>query len=88
MQRTKVLSTEVSSPTTAGAASSISQATCVRICNDTGGSVIVAVSTFVGAASSIFFTVPDSTVEFLEKAPNDVIWSASALKVTKVGFTN
>jgi hypothetical protein len=27
-------------------------------------------------------------VEFLEKTPNDVIWSSSALKVSKVALTN
>lgn len=88
MQRTKIIATEVATPTTAGTASSISSATCVRICNDTGASVLVAVSTAVGAATSTFFTIPDATVEFLQKNPDDVIWSATALKATKVGFTN
>lgn len=88
MQRTKLIGSELASPTTAGAASSISSASCVRICNDTGNSIVVSISTSVGAATTNTFTVPANTVEFLEKAPNDVIWSASALKVTKVALTN
>lgn len=88
MQRTKLIGTEISSPTTSGAASSIGSASCVRICNDTANSVAVSISTSVGAATTNTFTVPGNSVEFLEKAPNDVIWSATALKVTKVALTN
>ncbi len=88
MQRTKLIGSELASPTTAGAASSISSASCVRICNDTTNSIVVSISTFVGAATTNTFTVPGNTVEFLEKTPNDVIWSSSALKVSKVALTN
>lgn len=88
MQRTKLIGTEVSSPTSAGAASSIGSASCVRICNDTASSVVVSISTSVGAATTNTFTIPGNSIEFLEKTPNDVIWSASALKVSKVALTN
>jgi hypothetical protein len=88
MQRTKLVGSEIASPTSAGAASSIGAASCVRICNDTGNSIVVSISTSVGAATTNTFTVPANTVEFLEKSPTDVIWSASALKVTKVALTN
>lgn len=88
MQRTKIIESEVTTGTTAGTASSIGSATCVRLCNNTGSLVTVGVSTMVGAATTNFFTMPSYAVEFLEKFPNDVIWSSSAIKASKVGFTN
>jgi hypothetical protein len=88
MQRTKILSDIVSIPTTAGTASSISSATCVRIHNDSGSIVTVSISTAVGAGSTFNFSMPANTVEFLEKFPTDVIYASSAVKVNKVAFTN
>ncbi len=88
MQRTKVLATEALTPVTAGAASSIGSASCVRLHNNTSGVATVGVSTIVGAASTIYFSMPGNTVEFLEKLPTDVIWSSPAIAVSKVGFTN
>lgn len=88
MQRTKIFESEVNTGTTAGAASSITNATCVRLHNNTSGIVTVGVSTIVGAATTIYFSMPGNTVEFLEKYPTDVIWTSSAIKAAKVGFTN
>ena len=88
MQRTKIIETEVSTGASAGAATSIGSATCVRIHNDTAGVITVGVSTIVGAASTNYFTMPGNSVEFLEKLPTDVIWTSSSIKATKVGFTN
>jgi hypothetical protein len=88
MQRTKIFESEVDTATTAGAATSISSATCVRLHNSTSGIVTVGVSTVVGAASTVYFSMPANSVEFLEKFPTDVIWSSSAIKASKVGFTN
>ena len=88
MQRTKIFESEVNTGTTAGAASSITNATCVRLHNNTSGIVTVGVSTIVGAATTIYFSMPGNTVEFLEKYPTDVIWTSSAIKASKVGFTN
>jgi hypothetical protein len=88
MQITKVIETQISTPTTAGAATSLNSATCVRLCNDTGGEITVSISTSVGAASSNSFTIPRYNVEFLQKAPTDVIFTSSAIKANKVGFTN
>jgi len=43
----------------------------------------------VGAASTLTFTMPTGTVEFLQKLPTDVIFaSANTVKAAKVGFTN
>jgi hypothetical protein len=88
MQRTKIIESEISTGTSAGAASSIGSASCVRLHNDTGSVVTVGISTVVGAATTNYFTMPGNSVEFLEKFPSDVIWTSSAIKATKVGFTN
>ncbi len=88
MQRTKIIETEVSTGASAGAATSIGSASCVRLHNDTSGIVTVGVSTYVGAATTNYFSIPGNTVEFLEKFPTDVIWSSTSIKAAKVGFTN
>jgi hypothetical protein len=88
MQRTKIIETEVGTGATAGAATSISNATCVRLHNDTSGIITVGVSTIVGAATTNYFTMPANSVEFLEKLPTEVIWTSSSIKAAKVGFTN
>lgn len=88
MQRTKIIETEVSTSTSAGTATSIGSATCVRIHNNTGGIVTVGISTIVGAATTNYFSMPANSVEFVEKLPTEVIWTSSAIKASKVGFTN
>jgi hypothetical protein len=88
MQRTKIIETEVSTGITAGAATSIGSATCVRLHNNTAGIVTVGVSTSVGAATTNYFSMPVGYVEFLEKLPTDVLWTSSAIKAAKVGLTN
>lgn len=88
MQRTKIIESEISTETSAGAASSVSSASCVRLHNNTSGIVTVGVSTMVGAATTNYFSMPGNSVEFLEKFPTDVIWTSSAIKAAKVGFTN
>jgi hypothetical protein len=88
MQRTKIIETEVSTGASAGAATSIGSASCVRLHNNTSGIVTVGVSTLVGAATTNYFSMPGNTVEFLEKFPSDVIWTSTSIKAAKVGFTN
>ena len=88
MQRTKIIETEVSTGASAGAATSIGSASCVRLHNNTSGIVTVGVSTQVGAATTNYFSMPGNTVEFLEKFPSEVIWTSVAIKASKVGFTN
>jgi hypothetical protein len=88
MEITKIITTEVSTPTTAGTASSISDATCVRLFNNQAGIVTVGVSTLVGAATTNFFAMPGSSVEFLQKTSTDVIWTSAVIKANKVAFTN
>ena len=88
MQITKLIETQVSTPTTTGTAISLNSATCVRLCNDTAGEIIVSISTSVGASTSNSFTIPRYSVEFLQKIPTEVIFTSSAIKANKVGFTN
>jgi len=88
MQRTKIIDTEVSTATSAGTATSITNATCVRLHNNTVGVVTVGVSTSVGAATTNYFSMPANTIEFLEKLPSDVIWTSAVIRAAKVGLTN
>ena len=88
MQRTKIIESEVSTGGDAASASSIGSASCVRLHNDTSGSITVGVNTIVGAATTVFFSMPGNSVEFLEKIPSDVIWTSASIKAAKVGFTN
>lgn len=89
MQRTKIIATEVAMPTTAGAASSISEATCVRLYNGSGAAATVSISTAVGAASTNTFTMATGSVEFLQKSSTDVIFASSgSVLAAKVGLTN
>ena len=85
---TKIVTTQVNTTTSAGAASSISDATCVRLYNNTAGIVTVGINTLVGAASTNFFELPGGSIEFLTKASSDVIWSTTTIKANKVAFTN
>ena len=88
MSLTKVIETEVTTETSAGAATSIGSATCVRLYNTHSGDVTVAISTVVGAGTSLYFTMPTKTVEFVQKAGSDVIWTSTGIKANKVAFTN
>jgi hypothetical protein len=85
---TKLIETEVSTPISAGTASSITSATCVRLYNNQSGIVTVGVSSAVGAASTSYFSMPGGSVEFIQKQGSDVIWSSLAIKANKVAFTN
>jgi len=88
MQRTKIIESEIVTATSAGAATSVSNATCVRLHNNTSGIVTVGVSTLVGAATTIYFSMPANSVEFLEKHSTDVVWTSTEIKASKVGLTN
>lgn len=88
MSLTKIIETEVTTGASAGAATSIGSATCVRLYNTHSGDVTVAISTVVGAGTSLYFTMPTKTVEFLQKAGSDVIWTSTGIKANKVAFTN
>lgn len=88
MQRTKIIGTIVQTATSAGAATSIGSATCVRLFNNTAGVSTVSISTSVGAATTLSFSMPANSVEFIEKLPTDVIFTSVAIQANQVGFTN
>ena len=88
MTITKIIVTEETTPTAVGSATSVSDATCIRLFNTTGGDVIIGINTIVGAATTSFFSMPTKSVEFLQKLPTDVIWTSSEIKANKVAFTN
>lgn len=89
MNRTLILSDEIALPTTAGAATSFSSATVVRLVNtDTSAHVITVVETQGGSGVGSF-TLPAGQVEQLEKNSSYCVYSDSAnVKGAKVGFTN
>jgi hypothetical protein len=88
MEITKIIKTEESTTTSVSSASSISDATCVRLFNNQTGIVTVGINTVVGAATTNFFAMPGSSVEFLQKTSTDVIWTSAVIKANKVAFTN
>jgi hypothetical protein len=88
MSVTKIIETEVTTGASAGAATSISSATCVRLYNTHTGDVTVAISTIVGAGTSSYFTMPTKSIEFVQKAGSDVIWTSTGIKANKVAFTS
>lgn len=88
MQRTRLIESEVGTGTSVGDATTINNATCVRLHNDTSGTVVIGVATEVSAGAALTFTMPGNSVEFLEKLATDVIYSSISIKASKVGFTN
>jgi len=87
MARTLIIGNETAVPTTPGAASSLAQATVLRVVNVSGSSATIGVSTMVGAATTSFITIPTGTVEFIEKKPNDVVYGTGTSRAAKVGYT-
>lgn len=72
-------------------ATTLDNATVVRVINLSGtdATVSVAKSTTVGYANTATVTLPDDRVEFFQKGPNDIISASSGdVKGFKVGFTN
>ena len=88
MTRALVLGNEIAVPTVAGSATSFAQATVVRVVNVSGSTGTIGVCTIVGAASTSFITIPDGTVEYVEKKSTDVSYATGTLRGAKVGFTN
>ena len=81
--RALVLGNEIAVPTAAGSATSFAQATVVRVVNVSGSSGTIG----VGAATTNFITIPDGTVEYVEKKSTDVCYGTGTIRAAKVGFT-
>ena len=87
-QRTLLVGT--GSEVALNAATTLDNATVVRVINLSGGdaTVSVAKTSSGGYISTATVTLPDDRVEFFEKGPNDQISASnSAVKGFKVGFT-
>ncbi len=88
MSRTLVKGNEIVLPTSAGAGTSFSEATVVRLYNSDTNSHIVTVQETAGGTGIGSFTMPAGHVEFLEKNPTYTVFSDSATVLgAKVGFT-
>ena len=85
--RALVLGNEIAVPTAAGSATSFAQATVIRVVNVSGSSATIGVCTVVGAATTNFITIPEGTVEYVEKKSTDVCYGTGTIRAAKVGFT-
>ena len=82
---------EINLPTSAGAGTSFTQATLVRLVNTaaSGTNYIVTVKETRSGTAVGEFTVPGQGVEYLEKEPTWVVHAANAaVRGTKVGYAN
>jgi len=88
MSRTLVKGNEIALPTSAGAGTSFSEATVVRLYNSDSDPHVVTVQETAGGTGIGSFTMPAGHVEFLEKNPTYTVFSDSATVLgAKVGFT-
>ena len=87
--RTLILGAEIASPITTGTATSFNEARVVRLVNtDSSAHVVSVVETQSGTGIGSF-TMPASSVEFLEKEYSHCVFASNAaIKGSKVGFTN
>ena len=90
-QRTLILAAEVSVASGVGNSTTVGSAKCVRVFNSSGSDLTITVTDPTGAntksgAGSI--SMPDNTIEFIEKEETFTIHGNGAFKATKVGFTN
>ena len=88
MARTLCKGAEAACPTTTGTATSISQATVVRLVNTHSGNHLVTVVETRSGDVIGSFTLPTGSVEYLEKNPTQCVFAANAgVLGSKVGFT-
>ena len=88
MARTLLVGAEIACPTTAGAATSFTEATVVRLVNTDTSAHTVSLLESVGGAGIGSMTLPAGNVEYLEKRSSQVLFASNALVLaTKVGYT-
>ena len=88
MARTLLVGAEIACPTSAGAATSFTQATVVRLVNNTGNAHKVTLLEEQSGAGIGSMTLPAGNVEYLEKRPSQVLFAANAgVLASKVGYT-
>ncbi len=88
MARTLLLGAEAACPTTTGTATSFSQASVVRLVNNSATARLVTVVETQGGNVVGSITLPGNSVEFVEKQYSHCIFAAAATVLgAKVGFT-
>lgn len=86
---TKLLAAEISLPITAGAATSFTEATVVRLVNTDTNPHIISVVETQGGTGIGSMTMPGGSVEIITKTASHCVYSDSAtVKGAKVGFAN
>ena len=92
MTRILVKGTQITVPNSVGAATSFSNATCVRLVNNSSstGRVVTVAEDTSGSTTIGTFSLLGGQTEILEKNPTDVVFvdSGTNVKGAKVGFTN
>ena len=92
MTRILVKGTQITVPNSVGAATSFSNATCVRLVNSSGstGRVVTVAENNGGSATIGTFSLLAGQTEILEKNPTDVVFVGGGSDVSgaAVGFTN
>lgn len=88
MSRTLLKGNEVGLPTSAGAGTSFSEATVVRLYNSDTNPHVVTLQETAGGNGVGSMTLPAGHVEYLEKNPRHTVYAdSSTVKGSKVGFT-
>ena len=88
MARTLLLADEINLPTTTGTATSFTNATVVRLVNNSTSAALVTVVETQSGTGIGSMTMPPNSVEYLEKQPTYCVFaSADTVKGAKVGFT-
>ena len=92
MSRILVKGTQITVPNSVGAATSFSNATCVRLVNNSSstGRVVTVAENNSGSATIGTFSLLGGQTEIIEKNPTDVVYVGGGTDVfgAKVGFTN
>jgi uncharacterized cupredoxin-like copper-binding protein len=88
MARTLLLADEINLPITTGTATSFTNATVVRLVNNSTSAALVTVVETQSGNGIGSMTMPPNSVEYLEKQPSYCVFaSATTVKGAKVGFT-
>ena len=86
---TNILAAEIALPTTTGTATSFTEARVVRLVNTDSSAHVVTVVETQGGTGIGSFTMPATSVEFLEKEYSHCVFASNAaIKGSKVGFTH
>ncbi len=91
-QRLLVKGTQIAVPNSVGAATSFSNATCVRLINNatSGGRTVTVAEDNSGSTTIGTFSLLSGQTEYLEKNPTDVVYVGGGTDClgAKVGLTN